>query len=126
MPSAPSPHVLIVDDEEGMVETLGDILEALRYRVSRASSGEDAVALVGAGAVDVVLMDVVMPGMNGFEALQAMRAVAPNLPVAMMTAFPRHALAEQMRRTDLAAFFTKPVEIDTILSFLAGIGGPAA
>lgn len=125
MASGTPPHVLVVDDEESMVETLGDILEAFRYRVSRAYSGEAAVALVGTGAIDVVLMDVVMPVVNGVEALRAIRTVAPDLPVALMTGFPHHALVEQTHQADVAALFMKPLEVDTVLDFLARIGGRA-
>jgi CheY-like chemotaxis protein len=83
------PRVLVVDDEPGMLATLADVLELGGYDVRTASSGEAAVAIaaVERGA-NVVLMDIRMPpGIDGVEAMRHIRALVPELPIVLMTAF---------------------------------------
>jgi len=84
-----SPSVLVVDDDEGTVETLTDILTAKQYRVEIARSGEEAISLARTTPFDAVLMDIVMPGVNGVEALRSIKAVDPETNVIMMTAYTR-------------------------------------
>ena len=116
--SARGGSVLVVDDDAGMVETLADILEARHYRVGTAESGASAVAMVRDDRYDVVLMDIQMPGLNGVEALKAMRALAPDVSVIMMTAFTRHELVEEARRQTALAVLAKPLDIDRVLRLI--------
>jgi DNA-binding NtrC family response regulator len=112
------PSVLLVDDDAGMVETLADILAAHHCRVNTASSGEAALAMVREGHYDLVLMDIQMPRVNGVEALQAMRALAPRMPVVMMTAFTRHELTEEAARAGAGPVLSKPLEIERVLALV--------
>jgi DNA-binding NtrC family response regulator len=115
-----SPQVLVVDDDVGMVDTLGDILTASGYDVARAYSGEAAVTMVQHGPYDVVLMDIQMPGLNGVEALGAMKTLAPRMSVIMMTAFTRHELAEEARRQAALAILSKPLDLERTLALISG------
>lgn len=110
--------ILIVDDDEGMVETLSDILTARRYAVTTADSGESALAQVHQRAFDVVLMDIKMPGLNGVEALQAMKQRHPALKVIMMTAFTRDELVQAARRASAVAIVPKPLDLATVLDLV--------
>jgi len=110
--------ILIVDDDEGMVETLSDILTARRYAVTTADSGESAVAKVLQRAFDVVLMDIKMPGLNGVEALQAMKQRHPALKVIMMTAFTRDELVQAARRASAVAIVPKPLDLTSVLDLV--------
>lgn len=112
------PWILLVDDDSGMVETLSDILRARRYDVVTADSGESAVERVRESAFDVVLMDIQMPGLNGVEALQAMKAMKPDLKVIMMTAFTRDDLVQEARRASAVAVVSKPLELDQVLELV--------
>lgn len=121
--------ILIVDDDEGMVQTLSDILTARRYAVSTAESGESALAQVHGTSFDVVLMDIKMPGLNGVEALQAMKRTNPAIKVIMMTAFTRDELVQVAQRANAVAVVPKPLDLDTVLTLVdrtarAG-GGPS-
>ena len=109
---------MIVDDDVGMVETLADILAARRYDVSTARSGEAAVALVGQRTPDVVLMDIKMPGVNGVQALHAMKRTTPGIKVIMMTAFTRDDLVEEARRGTAVAIVPKPLDLDHVLGLV--------
>ena len=112
------PSVLIVDDDEGAVETLTDILTAKQYQVEIARSGEDAISLARTTPFDAILMDIVMPGVNGVEALRSIRAAAPETKVIMMTAYTRHELVEQARKAKAFAVLLKPLDIDRLLVLL--------
>lgn len=120
MSEMPQPSVLVVDDDVGMVETLSDILAARSYDVVTAYSGEIAVGMVRQKPYDVVLMDIQMPGLNGVEALKAMKAVVPGMSVIMMTAFTRHELVEEARRCTALAVVPKPLDIDRVLTLIDG------
>src|SRR3972149_6920864 len=92
------PSVLIVDDDVGAVETLTDILTAKQYRVEIARSGEDAISLARTTPFDAILMDIVMPGVNGVGPRRSSGAAPTGTNVIMMPAYPRHELVEQARK----------------------------
>ena len=79
--------VLVVDDDQSVVATTSEILEALGYRVHTATCGQQARNLYQAdpNAYDLVLSDVRMPGMNGFELARRLRSVDPTVPILLMT-----------------------------------------
>ena len=112
------PSVLVVDDDEGTIETLTDILVAKRYRVETALSGDAAIALARRTHYDAVLTDVVMPGVNGVEVLRSIKAMAPGTNVIMMTAFTRHELVEQAKEASALAVLPKPLDMDRLLALL--------
>ena len=66
------PRVLVVDDETGIQSALSRILEYERYQVTIAGNAPEAIERVREGGVDLVLMDVKMPGMDGVDAFKAM------------------------------------------------------
>ncbi len=110
--------VLVVDDDLRMVRTICDILKVNGFRTLHALTGEDAVGVVKAEAPDCVLMDVKMPGLNGIEALAAMKKVLPALPVVLMSAYATEEQAEEARAAGAYSILTKPIDIQQILSFL--------
>ncbi len=105
-----SPHVLIVDDEPGILESLRKILEREGYGVSATDSGEDALELVRHGPVDLVLADIMMPKMSGIELLRAVKAISPAIEVVMMTAFGTVENAVECMREGAYDFIAKPLK----------------
>ena len=87
-PAAGSPLLLVVDDEPSNVEILCDLLEALDYRTVGAGSGEAALAAARERRPDLVLLDVMMPGMDGYEVCRRLRADphTAGIPVVFVTA----------------------------------------
>jgi PAS domain S-box-containing protein len=79
--------VLIVDDDASVCESLKDLLEAERCCIETAASGVQAMDRLGSQQFDIVLSDVVMPDMDGYELYQAVKRTTPKLPVVLMTAF---------------------------------------
>lgn len=107
--------ILLVDDEAEFIETLAKRLTRRGLGVLLAHSGQEALDVIAANEVDVVVLDVKMPGMDGIEALQRIKALKPELEVLMLTA---HANVEvAMRGMELGAFdyLMKPVELDDLL-----------
>jgi two-component system, OmpR family, response regulator MprA len=66
------PTILLIDDDEALLEAVGDKLVAKGYAVSSAKNGVEGVALALAGHPDLILLDIVMPQMNGWEVLDAL------------------------------------------------------
>src|SRR5436305_4798889 len=79
--------LLLVDDEPANLDSLERIFAREGYRTLRAETGEAAVALVREEPVDVVLTDLMMPKMSGQDLLRALKAVAPEAEVVLMTAY---------------------------------------
>ncbi|MGJ7507207.1 adenylate/guanylate cyclase domain-containing protein [Variovorax sp. GT1P44] len=106
-----SAHILVVDDVAQNLRLLSDLLSARGYRTSTAATGEDALASIAADPPDLVLLDVMMPGMNGYDVCRAIRAdpACAVLPVVLVTALD----PEQERVKGLNAgaddFLSKPI-----------------
>lgn len=80
-------RVLVVDDDPGICESLKELLEGERCCIETAPSGVHAVNVLGCQQFDLVLSDVVMPDMDGYELYQMVKQQTPKLPVVLMTAF---------------------------------------
>jgi CheY-like chemotaxis protein len=68
------PKVLVVDDTVSELEVLSRILQKANIEVIQATNGEDAIAMILSDPPDLVVLDVIMPGMNGFEVIRELRA----------------------------------------------------
>ena len=79
--------VLVVDDDAGVCESLKNLLEAERCCIETAASGVHAMDRLKCGQFDLVLSDVVMPDIDGYELYQTVKKTTPKLPVILMTAF---------------------------------------
>ncbi|NJD56402.1 MAG: sigma-54-dependent Fis family transcriptional regulator [Nitrospirae bacterium] len=108
-------QVLIVDDEEGIRESLSQIIEDDGYETATASSGEDAIRAVQEVVPDLVLLDIWMSGIDGLQTLQEIRALHPDLPVIMISG---HANIESaIKATKMGAYdlLEKPLSLDKVL-----------
>lgn len=108
-------HILVVDDDKNTRRLLKTVLEDARYTVATACDGEQALAVMDNEHVDLVVIDVMMPNMDGYEFTKELRANNNNLPVLMVSAkqFP-----EDKKRGFLAGiddYMTKPVDEEEML-----------
>lgn len=78
-------HILLIDDDRDLAELLGEYLDAEGFHLSAAHSGEDGIQELARGNYDLVLLDVMMPGIDGFETLKQIRDTSA-VPVLMLTA----------------------------------------
>jgi PAS domain S-box-containing protein len=119
-------HILVVDDDGGIRESLAEILEAEGCRVETAADGVEAIAKIECGGFDVVLSDVVMPNMDGYELFTAVRERWPDVPVLMMTAFhyDKDHIIKRSRLEGLeGVIFKKPVDSQRLRAALIEVIG---
>jgi two-component system response regulator ResD len=79
-------HILVVDDEPTIVTVVRERLEREGFTVRAVASGEEALALMDADPADLVVLDVMLPGMDGFEVLRRLRSAGRTVPVIVLTA----------------------------------------
>lgn len=117
------PTVLVVDDEFSIVESLAEILSAEGYDVRTAPHGKAALAELEKGGVDLLLADFMMPLMDGYQLVQAVRARPElrDLPIVMMSAVPRHLLPQPELLND---YLGKPFDLDALLLTVQRLVGP--
>lgn len=107
--------VLIVDDELSIVESLMGIVSDEGYASVCASSGEEALAVIDERHVDIVLMDIWMPGLDGIETLKRLKESHPHLPVIMISGHGNIDTAVQATKLGAFDFIEKPPSYDKIV-----------
>jgi DNA-binding response OmpR family regulator len=112
-------RVLVVDDEPMVRETLGQVLSDEGYVVDTAVDGESALERVHAACPDAILLDLMMPGMNGRQFLQALRhdPTYAGVPVLIMTAV--HGLEVNLATLGASEVVEKPFNVDELLNKIA-------
>jgi len=115
-------RVLIVEDDAALREALADTLELAGCRVAAAPGAPEALALLAASAVDVVVSDVNMAGMDGHELLRRIRALQPQLPVVLVTAFGTIERSVQAMRDGASDYLVKPFQPAQLLEVIARLG----
>jgi DNA-binding response OmpR family regulator len=105
-------RVLVVDDERAILTVLGIKLRISGYDVVTASSGEEALNLVDSAHPDLILLDVIMPGVDGFEVLEKVRAVS-KLPVIVFSARPEN--AQKAMSLGANDFLAKPLDVNEMV-----------
>lgn len=111
--------ILVVDDDRRIVKTTCDVLKIKGHEAVPAYTGEEGVEMVRASPPDCVLMDIKMPGITGVEAMKRMKAIAPALPIVLVTAYATDDLMDEARQAGAYAVLSKPLNFQMILSFLA-------
>src|SRR5207245_3908925 len=99
--------VLVVDDDDSIREALHLILDD-NYAVLEAAHGRTAVSIVRSEQVDLVLLDVLMPDVDGIEILQELKVLKPDLPVIMMTAVKTVRVSVSAMKLCASDYVTKP------------------
>ncbi len=120
-----TPHALVVDDDEDVRVITRLSLEVAGWVVSEAASGAEALAQCAAEAPDVVLLDVMMPQMDGpttFAALQA-DSTLRSVPVVYLTAKAEPAERERLRRTGVMGVMSKPFDPLTLADSVSNLLG---
>jgi len=103
--------VLVVDDAEGIRTFVASLLELRGYEVDTAEDGSRALALLAGGAdPDAILLDVMMPGLDGLQTLERIRELAPDVPVVMLSVVGRTGTIVEAMQRGAADYLNKPFE----------------
>ena len=109
------PHILVIDDEQAIRNTLKDILEYEQYKVSVAEDGEQAIAMCNENLFDLVLCDIKMPKMDGMEVLSNLHANHPEVAVVMISGHGDIETAVDAIKNGAYDFIAKPVDLNRLL-----------
>lgn len=107
--------VLLVDDEPRFLGTTGKLLERLGFRVLTVASGKGALALLADNAVDVVVLDMKMPGMDGIETLKAIKRDHPMVEAILLTGHATVEAAVEGLQNGAFDFLMKPADITDLV-----------
>jgi CheY-like chemotaxis protein len=102
-----------------VAEVLGDMLLASGHSVTVVGSGEDAIARVGAEAFDLVLTDLAMPGLTGWDVARAVKRVAPSTRVILVSGFGVEVSPDDLRANGVDLVLAKPLRLEDIESAVA-------
>ena len=115
------PHVLLVDDEPSLVLVLTDRLEADGYHVTAVGDGEAALATATPGAFDLIVLDGMLPGRDGFDVCRTLRQRGVKTPILMLSA--RGQVVDRIVGLQLGAddYLTKPFDVGELLARMTAL-----
>jgi GAF domain-containing protein/CheY-like chemotaxis protein len=120
---APPPGVslrcLVIDDEAEVGRVLGDVLQTSGHRVTVLTDGTEAIAQFRAEPFDLVFTDLAMPRVSGWQVAQAVREVAPAVPVVLVTGFGVELTAEERQTHGVDMVLVKPLQIADVMDAVA-------
>ena len=114
-------RVLLVEDDDDNRELMAEVLAASGYEVLSAASGQDGLRTLSEHSVDVVVTDVGMPGMGGLEMAKAAKAIAPAVPVVIVTGWAERDDITRARGRDVDAVLIKPVDPDALTQAVSDV-----
>ena len=108
-------NVLLIDDENEFIETLAERLELRGYVSKIASDGESGISMITSEPFDVVILDLMMPGLSGIDTLKQIKAIDNTLPVILLTG--HGSTKDGMEGMHIGAFdfLMKPLDINELL-----------
>lgn len=109
------PSILVIDDEAAIRETLKEILEYEKYEVTLAEDGSKGLQLLQKNTFDVILSDVKMPGIDGMDLLDRVQALAPDVPMVMISGHGSVEMAIEATKKGAYDFITKPPDLNRLL-----------
>ena len=115
---SPAIRILLVDDEEDLVSFLAHRLLKRGFTVTATTSGEAALEAARRQTIDVAVVDLKMPDMDGITVLRRMRDIQPYLKTIMLTGHGSHESALEAGRLDTVRYAIKPCEFDELLAMI--------
>jgi two-component system response regulator MprA len=108
-PHAPDATILVVDDDSASRDIASRLLRLEGYRIRTAGSGEECLGIVGSEPVDLILLDLMMPGMDGFQVCSALRERGSRIPIILLTAKDDTDTRLEGMHQGVSEFLTKPI-----------------
>ena len=116
-----SASILVVDDERAIQDTLAWCLRTDDHEVRTAGSGEEALAIMADQSFDLIISDIIMPGLSGVDLLRRARALQPRTPVVLITAFATVETAVEALREGASDYVIKPLKFDDLRHRVQGL-----
>jgi DNA-binding NtrC family response regulator len=110
--------IMIVDDDSSLCRTMSLVLSRKGYAVHTAQGGLEAIERAKEMAIDIIFMDVKMPGMDGVEAYKVIKGIKPGIVVTMMTAYAVDDLLEEAMREGAQGVMYKPLDMDKVICLI--------
>ncbi len=116
-----SSSILVVDDNKDFADVFCDILKSNKYNAESCYGGEQALKKIKEAPVDIMFIDIRMPGMDGIETLKRIKKIFPETRVIMMTGYSVDEMVHKALEEDASDIIYKPFEIDKVLSLISQI-----
>ena len=110
--------ILLVDDEADILMLIGKKISKWDYDVIQALNGKEAIDIVKSKGPDIVILDYMMPGMDGIETLREIRNISKDIPVIMFTAFPDKKSMDEVKSLGVCAYIPKLSVLSSSISAL--------
>lgn len=119
-------HILVADDEINTLDTLGFILESANYEVDLVENGKEALIKILSAKdtghpVDILITDIRMPVLSGFELINKLRQFTICIPILIITSYDSKDLKEQVQQSGITEYLTKPFGDQELLSTIDNI-----
>ena len=111
-------NLMIVDDEEDFLNAIRRSLEIRDFHVITANRGEKALEIAKSNPVDIAIVDLKMPGMNGLETLEALKKAHPWMEIVILTGHGTIDSAVEATQSGAYSYLQKPCELDTLMKML--------
>jgi len=111
----------VVDDESAIREVLATFLEEYEFVVHTVPDGASALALLQAEPVDVILVDLHMPGISGLEMAVEVHKTNPSIPMALITGTPMAIQPAPLRQAGISRVFAKPFDLEALVAWLQAL-----
>jgi signal transduction histidine kinase/CheY-like chemotaxis protein len=136
VPEAPAPsaggravpplRILLIDDDPSVRRTMADLLQEVGHSVVVAEGGTEGLAHLGRGRVDLVITDLGMPGITGWEVARAVKSVTPHPPIILLTGWGERPASHSEHAALVDRILGKPVGLHDLLSAIRDLAGPAS
>ena len=114
-------HVLVVDDDPAIREFLATVLDQYEFVVHTVPDGASALARLQTEPVDVMLVDVQMPGLSGLEMAREVHKTNPSIPMALITGTPMAVPPAPLRPAGISRVFAKPFDLEALIAWLQAV-----
>ena len=111
-------RVLVIDDEKGLRDMMTFALKRLKFEVDTAENGEKGIVTALAGDFDVVICDVMMPGLDGLAVLEILKRERPELEIILVTGIPDDESAARAMKLGAVDYVAKPYHLPQLLELI--------
>lgn len=111
-------NILIVDDEVHVRSLLSDVVERMGHNPLEAGNGNEAFEMYQKQSIDLCLLDINMPEMNGIDCLEAVKEIDPEAVIIMMTGYPSAETIIQTIEDDGYTYIAKPLDIQRVMDLI--------